>query len=69
MKSWLHDARKASNMTPEDCASVLHCSRVTYLSRENAPGTLSLDEMHALYRAFGPKSRTILWGAVCEFRP
>lgn len=68
MKSWLLKAREASNLTPEDCASAMKCSRNTYLSRENNPGTLSIIELNALHGVFNEKARLILWAALQDFR-
>ena len=69
MKSWLKDARMKSMLSPEDCASAIGCSRATYLSRENTPGRLSLDEVRVLHRKFNREGRKILWKALDDFRP
>ena len=69
MQSWLTKARKSSALTPEDCASAMGCSRNTYLSRESAPGTLSLNEVRALNSVFNKQGKKILWSAMSEFRP
>lgn len=68
MKSWLLKAREASNLTPEDCASAMKCSRNTYLSRENNPGSLSISELNALHGVFNEEGRSILWAALQDFR-
>lgn len=64
MKSWLYNARKASDLSVEDCASALSCSRNTFISRENNPGTLSLDEVFALNAIFNEEGRAILRTAI-----
>lgn len=69
MKSWLEEARKTSNLSPEDCASALRCSKNTYDSREKTPGKLSIDEIRALHRTFNKDGRKILWSALKEFSP
>ena len=67
MKSWLYKARKASNLSVEDCASTISCSRNTFISRENNPGTLSLDEVFALYGVFNEAGREILRASINGF--
>ena len=69
MESWVAKARSESGLTPEDCASAMGCSRVTYLSRENNPGNLTLNEIRALNRIFNSKAKKIMWGALSEFKP
>lgn len=69
MKSWLEEARKASGLSPEDCASALGCSKNTYDSRENTPGRLNLNEIRVLHRTFNRDGRKILWSALKEFSP
>ncbi len=69
MKSWLEEARKKSNLSPEDCASALRCSKNTYDSRENTPGKLNLDEIRVLHRTFNRDGRKVLWAALKEFSP
>lgn len=67
MTSWLKDARIASRLTPEQCAVAIGCSRNTYMNRENAPGTLSLNEILSLYSVFNDKSVSIVWNALKDF--
>lgn len=69
MKSWVLEAREASGLTPENCASAMGCSRNTYLSRENNPGTLSLSELNSLHSVLNEEGRLILWGALRDFQP
>ena len=69
MESWVANARYESGLSPEDCASAMGCSRATYLSRENNPGNLTLNEIRVLNNVFNAKSKKILWGALSEFRP
>lgn len=66
MKSWLYDARKASNLSPEDCASALGKSKNTYASRENNPGSLTLNEIRVLGRIFSPAGKKILNCALAD---
>lgn len=68
MKTWVRDARDKAGLTPEDCASTLHCSRTTYLSRENAPGTLTLTEVSVLMSLYddNSESRDIIRRAVSD---
>lgn len=58
MKTWVRDARDKAGLTPEDCASILHCSRTTYLNRENAPGTLTLTEVSVLMSLYDDNSES-----------
>lgn len=46
----------------------MKCSRNTYLSRENNPGTLSIIELNALRGVFNEEGRLILWAALQDFR-
>ena len=69
MNSWVAEARSESGLSPEDCASAMGCSRTTYLSRENNPGNLTLNELRVLNRTFNKEARKIMWGALREFRP
>lgn len=66
MKSWLENAREASEMTPEDCASTLKCSRATYMSRENNPGSLNLVEIGRLRGKFNDRSNKIMKTALLD---
>lgn len=66
MKSWLYEARTASNLSPEDCAHAMCCSRSTYLNREKAPGTLSLDEISALRTALDERGTRVVGDAIKE---
>lgn len=52
MDNWLERARKASNLTLEDCASALKCSRATFEARIKRPGTLSINELRILNGLF-----------------
>lgn len=69
MKSWVTKAREESALTPEDCASAIKKSRATYLSREENPGNLDIDELRALRGIYGKKSREFMWVALQEFKP
>lgn len=66
MRSWLEKARRASELSPEDCASALGCSRATYESRENAPGNVTLDELGRLRRTFDDRGLEIMREAVAD---
>lgn len=48
MKSWMQRAREASGLTPAECAQTLLLSVDDYLTRENNPGMLTIDELSAL---------------------
>ncbi len=48
MKSWMQRAREASNQSPEACAQALRISVGDYLTRENNPGMLTVNELVAL---------------------
>ena len=69
MKSWLREAREASGLRPENCASALMCSKNTYDSREDNPGTLKIDEIRILYGLFDKEGRRIMWRTLSEFKP
>ncbi len=69
MKSWVEKARNASELTPENCASAMNCSRTTYLNREKYPGNLSLDEIRQFHGILSPEGKKIVWNALKEFRP
>lgn len=69
MENWVTSARKASGLSPEDCASAMGCSRTTYMSRENNPGNLTISEMRVLKSVYGEKSRKIMWTALRELHP
>lgn len=59
-KTWLYEARKMSDLTPEQCASAIRRSRTTYLKREAEPGTLQLNEMQGLTRIYNAQSMKIM---------
>lgn len=69
MKTWLQNVREDANCSPEDYASILHCSRATYLNREKTPGTLSLNEFFALYRSSDSEAQEKMWAAIEDMRP
>lgn len=69
MQSWLEQARRASDLTVADCARLLNQDEEEFLIRENSPGKLTLNEIHALYVEFNNESRAILWRALSEFDP
>ena len=48
MKSWMQKAREAAGLAPADCAQALRLSVADYLTRENNPGMLTVDELVAL---------------------
>lgn len=64
MKSWLEVARDASNLSPEDCASAMKCSRATYMSREATPGRLSLDEISRIMPVLSKEGRRVVYRAL-----
>lgn len=62
--SWALKAREESELSPEDCASAIGCSRNTYLNREKNPGDLTLNEIGALQRRYTSKAKIILRNAL-----
>ena len=48
MQSWLEQARILSGLTVEDCCQALFQSANEYLSKEQNPGTLTLNEIRVL---------------------
>ncbi len=60
MKSWMQRAREASELTPAECAQALFLSVDDYLTRENNPGMLTVDELSALGPLFSGAARTIV---------
>lgn len=69
MKTWLAMAREKSELSPEDCASALGCSKNTYMSREKCPGNMSVDELRALRSVLNQDGRRILWNALRALKP
>lgn len=67
--NWLEKARKAEGLTLEDCASALGCSRATFESRVKNPGTLSVNELHALDKKFGKRGARIARDAIKSALP
>jgi len=69
MTSWLEKARKEENLTLEDCASALGCSRATFESRVKNPGTLSINELCALDKKFSKRGARIARDAIKDALP
>lgn len=53
-------ARRASGLTLDDAASVCGISRPSYVSRESAPGTFRLEEIHSLYENMNEDGRLLV---------
>lgn len=69
MDNWLERARKASNLTLEDCASALKCSRATFEARIKRPGTLNINELRVLSNLFVGEGQTIAREALRDIVP
>lgn len=52
MKSWLEQARIASGLSVEDCCKALYQSSDDFLTREQNPGMLTLNELRVLMKLF-----------------
>ena len=69
MNSWLEKAQEKGGHSPEDCASALGCSRGTFTNRKERPGTLTLNELHALDSFLTGESFRIAQAAIKEAIP
>ena len=64
MKNWIQEAREASGLSLEDCASALFMSPDTFKEKDANPGTLTLNELRALHIVFNDEARAILRNAL-----
>ncbi len=69
MKSWLEQARVASGLSVEDCCKALYQSSDDFLTREQNPGMLTLNELRVLMKLFSSDGQQLAWNALCELRP
>ena len=60
MKSWMQQARETAGLTTTECAKALLLSENEYLTRENNPGMLTIDELVALSFELSDESRRII---------
>lgn len=60
MKNWMQKAREAAGLAPADCARALRLSVESYLTRENNPGMLTVDELVALSFVMDKKACKII---------
>ncbi len=60
MKSWMQQAREKAGLTPAECAKALLLSEADYLTRENNPGMLTIDELVAISFDLTEDSRRII---------
>lgn len=65
-KNWAERARKASGLSPEECAAAIKCSRPTYLNREKYPGTFTIDEIRKLSTIYSDSAKTVVREALKE---
>lgn len=64
MKNWIQEAREASGLSLEDCASALIMSPDAFKEKDANPGTLTLNELRALHIVFNDEARAILRNAL-----
>lgn len=64
MKNWIQEAREASGLSLEDCASTLFMSPDAFKEKDANPGTLTLNELRALHIVFNDEARAILRNAL-----
>lgn len=64
MKNWIQEAREASGLSLEDCASALFMSPDAFKEKDANPGTLTLNELRALHIVFNDETRAILRNAL-----
>ena len=64
MKNWIQEAREASGLSLEDCASALFMSPDAFKEKDANPGTLTLNELRALHIVFKDEARAILRNAL-----
>ena len=69
MHNWLEEARIVSDLSVEDCARVLYQSVNSFRSKEENPGTLTLNEIRVLMKLFNDDAKQIAWKAFLEFKP
>ena len=66
MKNWVQQAREASGLSLEDCASALSLSRDAFAQKDANPGTITLNELRALHNVFNEDARKIVQKALLE---
>lgn len=66
MLNWMQRAREASGLSQEQCAVALCMPLATYISRENAPGTFTLDEVSALSAVMNAAACSIISEALAQ---
>lgn len=64
MKNWIQEAREASQLSLEDCASALFMSPDAFKEKDTNPGTFTLNELRALHIVFNDDARKILRDAL-----
>lgn len=64
MKNWIQEAREASGLSLEDCASALFMSPDAFKEKDANPGTLTLNELRTLHIVFNDEARAILRNAL-----
>lgn len=64
MKNWIQEAREASGLSLEDCASALFMSPDAFKEKDANPDTLTLNELRALHIVFNDEARAILRNAL-----
>lgn len=69
MQSWLKQARILSGLTVEDCCQALFQSANEYLSKEQNPGTLTLNEIRVLMQLFCRDAQQLVWNALSDLNP
>lgn len=69
MHNWLEEARMVSDLSVEDCARALYQSVNSFRSKEENPGTLTLNEIRLLMKLFNDDAKQIAWKAFLEFKP
>lgn len=52
MKNWVQQAREASGLSLDDCASALFLSRDAFAQKDANPGTITLNELRVLHNVF-----------------
>lgn len=66
MKSWLEQAREESGLTIGQCAIAIRQPDEIYLQIEKRPGTISLNELRALYGLFSESAQSNVRKAVMD---
>ena len=66
MKNWVQQAREASGLSLEDCASALFLSRDAFAQKDANPGTITLNELRVLHNVFNEDARKIVQKVLLE---